>query len=60
MNYVRPYIPEAQDPLQEIRQEGTRKLLASAVEPKIQNHLAKHSDSNDEEPIEDKGVVPCY
>lgn len=38
--------PETNDPLQEILQEGARKLLASAVEAEIAHFLAEHHSEN--------------
>ncbi len=40
--------PEEIDPLQEILQAGTRKLLASAVEAEIDHFLAQHNSETTE------------
>jgi len=46
-NRFKPNKPEISDPLQEILQEGARKMLAASVEAEIQSFLAKHQNITD-------------
>ncbi len=51
--------PEEIDPLQEILQEGARKLLASAVEAEIEYFLAQHnSETTDKATVVRNGYLP--
>ncbi len=51
--------PDKTDPLQEILQEGARKLLANAVEAEIQHFLSQHNDETvGKAPVVRNGYLP--
>lgn len=50
--------PETQDALQEILQEGARKLLAHAVEAELATFLAKHNNESSKATVVRNGHLP--